>query len=173
MDCRSTLRMTALAAVGSAIIATLIATAQPPRKLSSYDPQVRELVARMTLEEKVGQMTQPDQMFVKDLGDIETYFLGSILNGGDSDPQEGNSLQAWTNMYDRLQQHALKTRLAMPLVYGVDALHGHNNVLGAGIFPHNIGLGCTRNPALVEKIARVTAEEVRATGINWSFAPCV
>jgi beta-glucosidase len=173
MDSPRTLRITAAGAVVSVAIATLIATAQPPRKLSSYDPQVRELVARMTLDEKVGQMTQPDQMYIKDPADIETYFIGSILNGGDSDPQEGNSLQAWTDMYDRLQQRALKTRLAIPLAYGVDALHGHNNVLGAVIFPHNIGLGCTRNPALVEKIARITAEEVRATGINWSFAPCV
>jgi beta-glucosidase len=68
---------------------------------------------------------------------------------------------------------ALRTRLAIPLLYGVDAVHGHNNVLGAVIFPHNIGLGCTRNPALIERAARITAEEVRATGINWTFAPCV
>ena len=169
--------MKALTAVTSAAVVTavvaLVAAAQPTRRLSSYDPQVREFLARMTLDEKIGQMTQPDQMYVKDPADIETLFLGSILNGGDSDPQDGNSLQAWTRMYDRLQQHALKTRLAIPLLYGVDALHGHNNVLGAVIFPHNIGLGCTRNPGLVEKIARITAEEVRATGINWSFAPCV
>src|SRR6202022_1999230 len=83
------------------------------------------------------------------------------------------SLQAWTDMYDGYQRHALKTRLAIPLLYGIDAVHGHNNVLGAVIFPHNIGLGCTRNPGLVEHAARITAEEVRATGINWAFAPCV
>ena len=76
-------------------------------------------------------------------------------------------------MYDGYQSHALKTRLAIPLLYGVDAVHGHNNVLGAVIFPHNIGLGCTRNPALVETAAAITAEEVRATGIQWAFAPCV
>src|SRR5207302_2937842 len=68
---------------------------------------------------------------------------------------------------------ALQTRLRIPLLYGVDAVHGHNNVLGAVVFPHNIGLGCAHNPQLVEKAARVTAEEVRATGINWAFAPCV
>jgi beta-glucosidase len=149
------------------------ARAQSPKRLSSFDLQVRELVSRMTLDEKIGQMTQPDQKFIKDPGDIETYFIGSVLSGGDSDPAAGNSLQAWTDLYDGLQRRALKTRLAIPLLYGVDALHGHNNVLGAVIFPHNIGLGCTRNPGLVEKAARITAEEVRATGIQWSFAPCV
>jgi beta-glucosidase len=96
-----------------------------------------------------------------------------VLSGGSSDPKEGNSLKAWTDMYDRIQEHTRKTRLRIPLLYGVDALHGHNNVLDAVIFPHNIGLGCTRNPALVEKVSRVTAEEVRASGIQWAFAPCV
>jgi beta-glucosidase len=76
-------------------------------------------------------------------------------------------------MYDRYQTVAMKSRLAVPILYGVDAVHGHNNVLGATVFPHNIGLGCTRNPRLVEQAARVTAEEVRATGIQWTFAPCV
>ena len=136
--------------------------AAPAARLSSFDPQVKALLARMTLAEKIGQMTQPDQESIKELSDIEQYFLGSILSGGSSDPKEGNSLQAWTDLYDRLQQHTTLTRLKIPLLYGVDAVHGHNNVLGAVIFPHNIGLGCTRNPALVEKVERVTAEEVRA-----------
>ena len=76
-------------------------------------------------------------------------------------------------MYERLQAHARKTRLKIPLLYGVDAVHGHNNVLGAVVFPHNIGLGATRDATLVEEIGRITAEEVRATGIQWTFAPCV
>jgi beta-glucosidase len=143
------------------------------KTLSSYDTQVKQLLSKMTLEEKIGQMTQADQEHIKDLSDIEKYYLGSVLSGGNSDPKDGNSLEAWTNLYDRCQQQALKTRLGIPILYGVDAVHGHSNVLGAVIFPHNIGLGCTRNPALVEKIGRVTAEEVRATGINWTFAPCV
>jgi beta-glucosidase len=168
-----TFRMAALLCAASFWSASFETRAQSLRRLSTYDPQVRPIVAQMTLDEKIGQMTQPDQMYIKDPAEIETYFIGSVLSGGDSDPQAGNSLQAWTDMYDRLQRHALKTRLAIPILYGVDALHGHNNVLGAVIFPHNIGLGCARNPALVEKIARITAEEVRATGINWSFAPCV
>jgi beta-glucosidase len=144
-----------------------------PKPLSFYDPQVKELLAQMTLEEKIGQMTQAEQDAIKDLNDVQTYFLGSVLSGGGSDPKEGNSLEAWTNMFDRLQQRALKTRLGIPILYGVDAVHGHNNVLGAVIFPQNIGMGCTRNAELVEKAARVTAEEVRATGIQWTFAPCV
>ena len=127
----------------------------------------------MTLDEKIGQMTQPDISALKDAADIENLFLGSLLSGGSSDPKEGNSLEAWTNMYDGYQKHALKTRLAIPILYGVDSLHGHNNVLGAVIFPHHIGLGCTRNPALVEKIGHITAIETRATGIQWAFAPCV
>jgi len=144
-----------------------------PKPLSDYDGQVRELLAKMTLAEKIGQMTQPDISALKDPADIENLFLGSLLSGGNADPKEGNSLAAWTNMYDDYQRHTQKTRLKIPILYGVDALHGHNNVLGAVIFPHNIGLGCTRDAALVEKIARITAEEVRATGIQWAFAPCV
>jgi len=148
--------------------------ASEPKPLSSYDPQVKQLLAKMTLEEKIGQMTQPEQdQVLKNPEDIETYFIGSVLSGGGSDPKEGNSLQAWTDLYNRIQERAMKTRLGIPILYGVDAVHGHSNVLGAVIFPHNIGLGCTRNPALVEKVARITAEEVRATGINWTFAPCV
>jgi beta-glucosidase len=148
-------------------------TSNRPRPLSSYDREVHELLARMTLEEKIGQMTQAEQNALEDVSDIEKYFLGSLLSGGSSDPKAGNSLEAWTDMYDGYQKHALKTRLSIPILYGVDAVHGHNNVLGAVVFPHNIGLGCTRNAGLVEKAALITAEEVRATGINWSFAPCV
>ena len=142
-------------------------------QLSAYDKQVRDVVAGMTLDEKIGQMTQPDQEFIKDLADIETLCIGSVLSGGNSDPKEGNSREAWWAMYERCQQSALRTRLRIPLLFGVDAVHGHNNVLGAVVFPQNIGLGCTRNPQLVEAVGRVTALEVRATGINWTFAPCV
>jgi beta-glucosidase len=134
---------------------------------------VKELLAKMTLEEKVGQMTQPDLSGLKDPNDIEKYFVGSVLSGGASDPKEGNSLEAWTNLYDRFQQHALKTRLGIPILYGIDAVHGHSNVLNAVIFPHNIGLGCTNDAKLVEEIGRITAIEMRATGIQWAFAPCV
>src|SRR5579871_3471991 len=144
-----------------------------PKALSSFDPQIKPILAQMTLDEKIGQMTQAEQDALKDPADIENLALGSVFSGGSSDPKEGNSLKAWTDLYDRLQQHTQKSRLKIPILYGVDAVHGHNNVLGAVIFPHNIGLGCTRDAALVEKIERITAEEVRATGIQWAFAPCV
>src|SRR5713226_7248872 len=143
--------------------------------LSAQDKNslAQKLLAGMSLDEKIGQMTQPDQMFLKSLDDIDTYHLGSLLSGGDSDPKSGNDLGSWTDLYDTYQSRALKTRLRIPLLYGIDAVHGHNNVLGSVVFPHNIGLGCTRNAGLVERAARITAEEVRATGINWAFAPCL
>lgn len=143
------------------------------RSLSSFDRQANEVLRAMTLEEKIGQMTQAEQNALVELSDIENLSLGSLLSGGSSDPKTGNSLEAWTDMYDGYQKRAMKSRLGIPLLFGIDAVHGHNNVLGAVIFPHNIGLGCTRNPTLVESAARVTAQEVRATGINWTFAPCV
>jgi beta-glucosidase len=148
--------------------------AAPERKaLIDYDSQVNDLLSRMTLEEKIGQMTQPDQQFLKSIDDIDKYHLGSLLSGGDSDPKSGNDLRSWADLYNQYQSRALQTKLRIPLLYGIDAVHGNNNVIGAVIFPHNIGLGCTRNPYLVEQIGQITAEEVRATGINWAFAPCV
>jgi beta-glucosidase len=143
------------------------------RPFKSYDAQARELLNQMTLEEKVGQMTQAEQDALKEPSDVQTYFLGSLLSGGSSDPKAGNSLGAWTDLYDRVQTLALKSRLGIPILYGIDAVHGHSNVLGATVFPHNVGLGCTRSARLVEQSARATAVEVRATGINWTFAPCV
>lgn len=150
---------------------------RPPKPaaspLAGFEAQVEALLAQMTLAEKLGQMTQADQEFLQDPADIETYFLGSLLSGGNSDPKEGNTLQAWTDLYDRLQQHSQRTRLKIPMLYGIDAVHGHSNVLGAVLFPHNIGLGATRDSALVRQIAAATAKEMRATGIHWTFAPCV
>ena len=143
------------------------------KSLTSYDPQVNELLARMTVDEKIGQMIQAEHAGLEELSDIETYHLGSILSGATPNPKSGNRPEDWAALYESLQERAVKTRLGIPLLYGIDAVHGHSNVLGAVIFPHNIGLGCTRNPALVEKAARITAMEVRATGIQWTFAPCV
>ena len=147
--------------------------ASGPSTLMTFDIPARALIGRMTLAEKIGQMTQVDPLFLKDSSDIERFSLGSILNGGDSDPAAGNSLQAWRAMYETLQGHAMRTRLRIPLIYGVDAVHGNNNVIGAVIFPHNIGLGATRDAALVQRIGEITAEETRAVGANWAFAPCV
>src|SRR5215813_4435398 len=169
---RKFIEASALTVAGS-IVAPNILSPQRRRSLKENDAKVRDLLGRMTREEKVGQMVQANSASLKDPGDVENYFLGSVLSGGSSDPKTGNGLVDWTNHYDGLQSRTQKTRLRIPLLYGIDAVHGHSNVLNAVIFPHNIGLGCSRNPALVEKAARITAVETRATGINWTFAPCV
>lgn len=150
-----------------------IAAAGSPAWLTAHDVEIKVLVAQMTLAEKAGQMTQPDLKALKDFSDIEKLALGSVLSGGSSDPQSGNHLSDWAQLYQDCQGRALKSRLGIPILYGIDAVHGHNNVLGAVIFPHNIGLGCTHNPGLIEQVSRITAEEVRATGIQWAFAPCI
>jgi beta-glucosidase len=167
------LRDVVFALILAAAMGSMLPAQPRPLALSDADARrVRDLVAQMTLDEKIGQMTQPDQQFLKDASDVETLSLGSLLSGGDSDPPT-NSLADWRALYERLQGRALQSRLKIPLLYGVDAVHGHSNVLGAVIFPHNIGLGATRNAKLVEEIGRITAKEVRATGINWTFAPCL
>jgi beta-glucosidase len=149
------------------------AIAGSPSWMRAHDKEIALLVSRMTLAEKVGQMTQPDLGSLKDITDIKTLYLGSVLSGGSSDPKSGNSLRDWTETYENCQKLALKTRLAIPLIYGIDSVHGNNNVLGAVIFPHNIGLGCSRNPDIVEQVSKITAAETRATGIQWAFAPCI
>ena len=133
---------------------------------------IDSLLNQMTIDEKIGQMTQVDQQFLNDISDISKYGFGSLLSGGGSTPKV-NEPQAWAEMYDKYQQEALSSRLKIPLLYGIDAVHGHNNVVGATIFPHNIGLGATRDAKLVESVARATALEVAATGIDWDFAPCL
>jgi beta-glucosidase len=138
----------------------------------SIDQKVDALLSQMTLEEKVGQMTQVDRSALQNIDDIGKYYLGSLLSGGGSAPVD-NSPAGWADMYDGFQNTAIKTRLKIPLIYGIDAVHGHNNVKGAVIFPHNIGMGCTWDPALVQKAAGMTAEEVAGTGINWTFSPCI
>jgi beta-glucosidase len=135
--------------------------------------RVADLLGRMTPEEKVGQMTQAERGAVDaDPSLVTTWKLGSLLSGGGSTPTP-NTPEAWADMVDRFQSSALKTRLGIPLLYGVDSVHGHGNLVGATVFPHNIGLGATRDPALVREIAHLTAMETRASGPQWSFAPCV
>ncbi len=137
-------------------------------------PEARaaDLLSRLTLDEKIGQMTQVDRRYLSDIIDIKQFYLGSILSGGGSSPTS-NVPFAWADMYDSFQEQALKTRMQIPLIYGIDAVHGHNNVYTAVIFPHNIGMGCTRNPSLVEQASQAVAEEVAGTGIDWTFAPCI
>ena len=133
---------------------------------------VQKLVEQMTLDEKVGQMTQVDKRMLDSEEDIAKYFLGSILSGGGSVPDD-NTTKGWVNMVNRYQTQALSTRLKIPLIYGIDAVHGHSNVVGATIFPQNIGLGCANDPELIYQINHATAVEVAATGLHWTFSPCI
>ncbi|XP_021811165.1 lysosomal beta glucosidase-like [Prunus avium] len=141
----------------------------PKQPLNS---RIKDLVSRMTLEEKIGQMVQIDRS-VASAEVMKKYFIGSILSGGGSVPAQKASAETWINMVNDFQKGSLSTRLGIPLIYGIDAVHGHNNVYKATIFPHNIGLGATRDPELVKRIGAATALEVRATGIPYVFAPCI
>ena len=136
------------------------------------DERVADLLSRMSLAEKVGQMAQAERLGLSSPSQIADLGLGSILSGGGSVPAQ-NTPQGWADMIDGYQREALSTPLQIPLLYGADAVHGHSNVKDATMFPHNIGLGATRNPALVQQVAEVTAEETKATGVNWAFAPCL
>jgi beta-glucosidase len=140
--------------------------------IPAAETPVDAMLAKMTLDEKIGQMTQVDLAALKDRSDVQKYFLGSVFSGGDSDPAD-NRPETWRQAVTEIRAQALQTRLKIPLLYGVDAVHGHNNILGAVIFPHHIGLGATHDPSLVEKAERVTADEVAGTGIRWVFDPCV
>ena len=135
------------------------------------DAKIDELISQMTIAEKIGQMTQVERKSIQK-GDITKYFIGSILNGGGGYPIP-NEPEVWYDMVHDFKEEALQTRLAIPLIYGTDAVHGHNNLVGATIFPHNIGLGASRDADLVCRIGRATAVEVAATNIKWNFAPAV
>ncbi|MFJ1602384.1 glycoside hydrolase family 3 N-terminal domain-containing protein [Streptomyces sp. NPDC088253] len=134
--------------------------------------RVDDLLSRMTLDDKLGQMTQIEKDALVPQSDLATYRIGSVLSGGDSTVSPNNA-QTWADTYDSLQRTALTTPLGIPMIYGIDAVHGHNAVRGATLFPHDIGIGATRDPALVQRIGRVVAEEVSGTGIDWDFAPCL
>jgi len=142
------------------------------RAAGTPPPDIEGLLAQMTLDEKIGQMTQIDKNALTTGREVHDLLVGSVLSGADSLPRP-NEPATWVEMYDAYQSQALSTRLGIPLVYGVDAVHGHGGVKGATIFPHHIGLGCTRSPEVVQAAARVTAREVGGTGIDWTFGPCI
>ncbi|KQK13206.1 uncharacterized protein LOC100822901 [Brachypodium distachyon] len=134
--------------------------------------RIKDLLSKMTLAEKIGQMTQIERENAT-ADAISKYFIGSVLSGGGSVPSPQASAEDWVKMVNEMQKGALSTRLGIPMIYGIDAVHGHNNVYKATIFPHNVGLGATWDPMLVQRIGEATALEVRATGIPYVFAPCI
>lgn len=149
------------------------ASSQPQTAPQNIDVESRidALLAQMTLAEKIGQMTQVEKNSITP-EDVTAYCIGSVLSGGGGNP-EPNTATTWRQMVVAYQQAALKTRLGIPLIYGSDAVHGHNNVQGATIFPHNIGLGASGDAELVERTAQITAKELLATSVHWNFAPAV
>ncbi|WP_066460763.1 glycoside hydrolase family 3 protein [Sanguibacter suarezii] len=169
----------ALAATATAACGTdATAPTDPPTQAAPYldptlpvDERVEDLLARMDLADKIGQMTQAERGSIT-TETVTALRLGSVLSGGGSAP-DPNTPQAWADMYDDFQAAAAQTPLGIPILYGIDAVHGNNTLTGATVFPHNIGLGATRDPALVEKIGQATAEEVAATGADWTFSPCL
>lgn len=141
---------------------------------SSYTTQERvaDLLSRMSLAEKAGQMIQGEQYPVSEQ-DMADLGLGSVLSGGGSVPDNNNTVQHWNQAIDAFQQAALSRDLKIPFIYGADAVHGHNTVHGAVIFPHNIGIGAANDPDLTQQMGAYVAEEMKLTGILWNFAPCV
>ena len=141
------------------------------------EARVQAILARMTLEQKVGQIIQADIASVTP-EDVRRYRLGSVLNGGNSGPG-GDDLapaQDWLALADAFYEASMDVgpgEPAIPIVWGTDAVHGHSNIVGATIFPHNVGLGAARDPELIERIGKVTAVEIRVTGQEWTFAPTV
>lgn len=151
--------------------------ASPKWQGSNVETKVNAILSKMSTEEKVGQILQAEIQTLQK-GDVKKYHLGSVLNGGGSIPYRKKDAKPedWVRLADELYAESMDTSdggVAIPILWGTDAVHGHNNVMGATIFPHNMGLGAMRNPELITKIGAVTAKEVRATGIDWVFAPTV
>ena len=181
------LRSAALALAVALVLPAFAAQAGSARPLSDWphitsaiakDPaieaRVAEILGKMTLAQKVGQMTQPEIKAVSP-DDVRSYYLGSVLNGGGSWPNNDKHARAadWLALANAFHDASMATDMAIkvPVVWGTDAVHGHNNVYGATMFPHNIGLGAARDPALIGEIGAATAKAVRATGIAWVFGP--
>jgi len=147
------------------------------KKDPALEARITELMSRMTIEEKVGQLIQPEIRQVTP-EDIKKYHVGSVLNGGGSTPGNNKyaSLQDWVKLADSFYNASVDKsdgRVGIPIMWGTDAVHGLGNVVGATLFPHNIGLGATNNPELLKKIGWVTAREIAVTGLDWDFSPTV
>lgn len=144
---------------------------QMSTKGKTIEEKVEALLTQMTLEEKIGQMSQVRHFDDIKKGDVAKKFIGSVIHT--DGPSPGEDAAAWQAKFRELQEEALSTRLGIPLLLGVDAVHGQNTFPGATIFPHNIGMGATNNAFLVHDAAAITAKEVLATGLNWTFSPCI
>jgi beta-glucosidase len=156
----------------AALLAPAVADAARPIYRDPAEPvsaRVDDLLSRMSLDDKLGQMTQVERNTVAP-ADLAGHRIGSVLSGGGSGPAP-NTPAAWADVYDGLQRGALAAPLGIPMIYGIDAVHGHNNVAGATLFPHNIGLGAAHDPCLIRDVQAATARQVRATGQDWAFAP--
>lgn len=143
-------------------------------KDADMEVRIQKIVAGMTLQQKIGQMTQPEIKSITP-AEVSKYYIGSVLNGGGSWPN-GNkhaTVADWLKLADAYYDASVATDMAVqvPIIWGTDAVHGHNNVYGATLYPHNIGLGAAHDAALIKDIGAATAKAVRATGINWAFAP--
>lgn len=151
-----------------------VAVTAPAAADAAMERRIAEIVAGMTLEQKIGQITQPDVRYITP-DEVRRYYIGTVLNGGGAwpDNDKRSTLADWVAWADSYADAAMATDLPVriPLLWGTDAVHGHNNVSGATLFPHNIGLGAANDPDLIERIGRATARQVRATGLNWAFAP--
>ncbi|HWQ88083.1 glycoside hydrolase family 3 protein [Brevundimonas sp.] len=158
----------------SPAVAEWPALRSPTAPDAALERRIAVIVAGMTLEQKIGQMTQPDVRYITP-DEVRQYYIGSVLNGGGAWPSMNKhaTVADWSALADSFARAALSTDMPtqIPLLWGTDAVHGHNNVAGATIFPHNIGLGAAHDPELIERIGRATAQQVRATGITWAFAP--
>jgi len=148
----------------------------PPRD-ANIEKRVAEILAKMSVREKVGQIMQPELKSVTP-EDVKEYHLGSVLNGGGTTPNNDKfaTVQDWANLAEEFYQASMDTsdgKVAIPLIWGSDAVHGNNNVFGATLFPHNIGLGAAGDPDLMYRVGKATAMEVVATGVDWTFGPTV
>ncbi|MEN8249428.1 MAG: glycoside hydrolase family 3 N-terminal domain-containing protein [Bacteroidota bacterium] len=142
-----------------------------PENAAEIEVKVETLLSQMTLEEKIGQMSQVRHFSDIAPGDVKNKYIGSVIHT--DGPTPGEMAEDWQNRFRELQDEALSTKLGIPLLFGVDAVHGQNTFNGATIFPHNIGMGATNNPDLVKRAAEITAIEAQATGFNWTFSPCI